>query len=441
MLHKTHHKPIIILMIIGFIISDTFGQLGLNIEYLSPMPEPVTNNAVCSIEIEGEHYIYSFAGIDSTLECGTAHLKTFKYHLATDEWTQLADIPDPLGGKVAAAASVVGNKIYIIGGYHISNNCEENSSRKIHIFDPVTDQFLEDGDDLPLSLDDQVQFVYRDSLIYTVTGWSNITNTTRVLTYDPALDDWSSATIVPNDPDYRVFGASGELIGNTIIYSGGATFTCNNINCFSSTQVLRKGVINPEDPLDIEWSSWEEINAVGYRMGASTYEGNYLWIGGSDVTYNFDAIDYNGSGIVEPNQRVSFYSEEENEWQIIEDAIDPIMDIRGVAKLSENEFLICGGISENAEVLKSVLKITVENDPLSNDVFDENKTFIYPTISRNIITIENPTEQDWLIVNQNGTLIKQAISINREFDVSNLQSGMYYLKSANSSHIFPFFKI
>jgi hypothetical protein len=97
------------------------------------------------------------------------------------------------------------------------------------------------GTDLPIPTDDHVQCVWRDSLIYIITGWSNTGNIPNVQIYDPANDTVLSGTPIPNSDDYKAFGASGVIIGDTIYYAGGV----NDSWIFTIQPRLRKGIINP----------------------------------------------------------------------------------------------------------------------------------------------------------------------------------------------------
>ncbi|MEO0877203.1 MAG: hypothetical protein AAFY48_21610, partial [Bacteroidota bacterium] len=203
-------------------LTESIAAQSITWEYLAPMPEKVTNNAVTSVTIGDETYLYSFAGIDTTLDCNGDHLRSYRYTLSTNSWDTIPDLPDPNGGKIAASANVIDDKIYIVGGYHLAPNCSETSSNRIHIFDPLTNAYLDDGRNLSVPIDDQVQVVWRDSLLYVVTGWSNTTNVSNVQLYNPNFDLWQQATPVGTGANWRVFGASGVIVGDTIYYAGGA---------------------------------------------------------------------------------------------------------------------------------------------------------------------------------------------------------------------------
>ena len=161
---------------------------------------------------------------------------------------------------------------------------------------------------IPTPIDDQVQATWRDSLIYVVTGWSNNGNVGKVQIYNPNTNTWEEGTPVPTSPnyetDYYVFGGSGTIIGDTLYYIGGASgYFLGPV--FPATTHLRKGYINPEDPTEITWSGEETNIARGYRMAAGHWNDQQaVWIGGSQITYNYNGIDYNGSGGVPPTTRV-----------------------------------------------------------------------------------------------------------------------------------------
>ena len=119
----------------------------------------------------------------------------------------------------------------------------------------------------------------------------------NVQIYDPATNSWTVGTPTPDNHEYKSFGASGAIVGNTIYYFGGAAIG----NKFPIQNQLRKGVINPNEPTDITWSiSIPDPKMVGYRMAATTVGNQVHWIGGSGVTYNYNGIAYNGSGGVPP---------------------------------------------------------------------------------------------------------------------------------------------
>ncbi len=404
-------------------------------ESLSNLPEAVSNNAVSSATVNGTPYAYSFAGIDTTKSPAGIHLRSYRYNTLADTWESIAPLPDELGGKIAAGASTVKNKIYIIGGYHVASNFSETSSEKVHIYDPETNTYLEDGAPIPVPIDDQVQAVWRDSLIYVVTGWSNSGNVGNVQIYNPALDTWSSATPVTltdqsaNSNQNRVFGGSGCIIGDTIYYAGGAQ---NGFN-FPLSSVFRKGYIHPDNPDSIDWYEIEEPLALGYRMGAEAYEGTAIWLGGSLHSYNFDGIAYvSTTGPVDATNRILTYDPTNGELDETFNLIPFVMDLRGLAKIAPNEFMVIGGMVEDQTVSNQVFKL-VDDDYQATSIENrlQHSFNIYPNPINDVLFIETDFngQGQIMLFNTNGQLVLSSeLNSSQQIDLTRLPNGIYQLQ-------------
>ncbi len=312
---------------------------------LDTMPIRTANNAVCEAVVNGEEFVYSFGGIDLSKTSAGIHQRSFKYGVTSNTWTEIAPLPDTLG-KIAKGASFVNGKIYILGGYHVLTNGNEVSSDRVHIYNPALDAYEIDGASIPLAIDDHVQAVYKDSLIFVVTGWSNTANRPEVQIYDSYLNQWQAGTAVPNNSFFKAFGASGTIIGDTLYYHGGVSGSS-----FVARTYLRKGYINPTDPTDITWEQMANAPGdAGYRAACSSAGNTVFWIGGAPTAYNYDGIAYNGSGGVDPSARALHFSL--HDYQFNDETSEPhgVMDLRGIAKLSNNRWIICGGMDTNQVV-------------------------------------------------------------------------------------------
>lgn len=317
---------------------------------LKELPEPITNNAISEGFINGEPFVFTFAGLDSTKEYSGIHLRSYKYDVSNKTWERITDLPDTLG-KIASAASRVRDTIYIIGGYHVFEDHSEKSSNKVHRYNIVKNKFIEDGTPIPVPIDDQFQGVWRDSLIYVVTGWSDKENMPNVQIYNPSKNEWFQGTKVPNNHIYKSFGASGTIVADTIFYFGGASMGKH----YPIQNILRKGVINPNDPTKIEWSHAAfDSTTVGYRMASTSVNNKPYWLGGSIITYNYNPIAYNGSGGVNPANRTYVY----DEGQLKTDFSNKFpMDLRGIAEINDSTKIIAGGILENQKVSSKVYQV------------------------------------------------------------------------------------
>ncbi|MEO1411025.1 MAG: hypothetical protein AAFW73_14155 [Bacteroidota bacterium] len=361
----------------------------------SPMPEAVANNAVVAAEHDGVSYVYSFAGIDTSKAEAGIHLRSYRYNTQTDTWESLPPLPDTLG-KIAAAASVVGDVIYIMGGYHVLPD-GEISSDKVHRFSISANDYLSDGAPIPVPIDDQVQAVWRDSLIYLVTGWNGDigrgANVSSVQVYNPTEDSWASGTSVPENDLYKAFGASGVIIGDTIFYYGGASNSG-----FRITGLLRKGLINPNNPEQIGWLA---INGdpvhMGYRMGATVVEGKPYWLGGSGNTYNFDGIAYDGSGGVSPANRSIFFDLDDQSWNVDLNNELP-MDLRGVGEISDTVKYLVGGMEADQRVTGRTLRLERSRQPVVSSLHE-------PSAVAQPFQLQPNPSRDW--VNLRGMAIEQ----------------------------------
>ncbi|MBI1224270.1 MAG: T9SS type A sorting domain-containing protein [Bacteroidetes bacterium] len=392
---------------------------------LAPLPEATSNNAVVAAVSNGKTYVYSFCGIDSTKAFSGIHLNAWRYDLQADEWASLPPVPDPAGGKIATAASLLKGKIYVTGGYHVAQNGNETSSNKIHVFDPATSVWLPDAAPIPTPIDDHVQATWRDSLLYVVTGWSNTTNVPNVQIFNPTTNTWLPGTSVPNNTNFKVFGASGVIIGDTIYYAGGARTGSN----FPATSFFRKGFINPDDPTQIEWTGYDSPAAKGYRMAAATFGSRPIWLGGADVTYNYDGIAYNGSGGVVPLNRTTLYDPANDNFFQTNGNIPAVMDLRGAAQIADNVLIIVGGMTAGQQVTNQVWRLSLDDLTEVNDTTSDADFFnVYPNPTSGGLTVEFPGNFELEVYNQSGQLmIYEKGEGGVHFFTHELPTGMYYV--------------
>lgn len=329
----------------------TGAQIKIKWETVPAMPMAVSNNAVCAGKIADTNFVFSFGGIDTSKKYTGITQRSFRYNTVSKIWKEIAPLPDVLG-KIASAASVIKNKIYIVGGYHVLPGAREISSARVHIYEPATNSYVE-GAPVPGGIDDHVQGVWRDSLLYIITGWSQNGNVSTVQLYNPANNTWQHGTSVPETKQYKVFGASGVIIADTIYYAGGAYYEKN----YPLGSVFRKGIISKDDPTQIEWTNEEDSSALGYRMAAVAIDNVPYWIGGSAVSYNYNGVAYNGSGGVSALSRLIGYSSQG--YLSLYKQLPAVMDLRGAAVIGKNQFVLAGGMSSGQQVTNKVYQVTL----------------------------------------------------------------------------------
>lgn len=408
------------LLLVG---GSSYAQTGWTWTPKTQMIMPVANNAVASGDYGQFTNAFSFGGIDTTKIWTGQTRRAFMYHYGDDQWYEIDSLPVALP-LIASSASTVKNKIYIIGGYHVYQNGSETSSDEVIVFNPATLSYEANGSPVPIPIDDQVQCVWRDSLIYVISGWSNSGNVDDVQIYDPALDQWQSGTPVPNTNEFKVFGGSGEIIGDTIYYYGGASTGIN----FPATNIIRKGIINENDPTQINWIFLDNAPSPNYRSACITHGENVFWVGGSEVSYNYNGIAYNGTGGVSPSFKINRLATFYNDW--FEGTGSPygVMDLRGAGKVSTNEWIICGGMDTAQIVSDRTFLLTY--DPVVGSLNEPTNTPSFKIVNRELI-FENPVK-GLKLISLDGKLISEL----PDSKIDRRHTGIFILEFQNEHGVF-----
>lgn len=420
----------ILLTIIVSLLSLLLNAQNIAITELTQMPKAISNNAVTEAYINGSPFVFSFGGIDSTKVYSGITNESFRYDVTNDSWDTIPPLPNNTA-HIAAAASYVNGIIYIIGGYSVTPNGNEVSSNKVHRYNPTTNSYLTDGAQIPVPIDDHVQAIYKDSLIYVVTGWSNTTNVNNVQIYDTYNDSWQGAVAVPAYFD-RVFGSTGTIIGDTIYYYGGANLGSN----FPASNRLRKGYINPLNPRIIVWSwSIPSPLVLSYRPACTSIGNTPVWIGGSSVSYNYNGVAYNGSGGVVPSNHIIENINGQIQVLIPQNGLIP-MDLRGVASISDSIKYIIGGMEMNQRVSNKTLRVKIDLATTIKEEKNGRLIHAYPNPVRNKMTIKvnDRFESTIRLYNQKGMMVFKLTFYDKvEIDVSKFEKGIYFLSSNNQN--------
>lgn len=421
-----------LLLLLAFLY-PLYGQGQVSVTEVGKLPVSVSNNAVCEGFIDQQPYLFSFGGIDSTKKNTGIHLKSYRYNIATGKSQRIADLPDTLG-KIAAGASQIDNIIYIVGGYHVFSDRSELSSNKVHRYDVANNTYLSDGPNLPTATDDHVQAVWRGKLLYVVTGWSDVSNIALVQVYNPSTNTWAAGTPVPNSDDFKSFGASGSIIGDTIYYFGGAS----SASGFRIQKTLRKGVINPDQPTEITWTlSTPSTDIKGYRMAATTVGNTLHWLGGSGKTYNYNGIAYNGSGGVAPTHRDLSIRGDFDQWT--ENFVTELpMDLRGIAQVNDTVKYLAGGMIDGQTVTHKVYQLTWPSAGLSVPPV-QNELRIFPNPVQHRLLVETSTSNELRhieVYTAQGKLLDRidAHGSSISWATTHWPAGVYFLKIFGEEH-------
>ncbi len=265
-------------------------------------------------------------------------------------------------------------------------------------------------------------------MIYVITGWSNSTNVPDVQIYHPTTDTWTAANYLPSS-SYKSFGASGTIIGDTIYYFGGARIANN----FPIQNNLRIGIIDPNNPEQVTWStSTPNSSIAGYRMASTSVNQQPIWIGGSPKTYNYDGIAYDGSGGVSPSNRSILWKN--NSLNIIYNALP--MDLRGIASANDTTKYIVGGMIDNQQVSNQLIRLDWHQD-LVHTLSQKTTTSFFrlaPNPAQDVIYLSFAQAQydldyQLIILNQTGQVVhhRDSIKNNQAINISHFPKGTYIL--------------
>lgn len=172
-------------------VKDLFEFDPLNDKYTQKKSMIVAKSHLSSIA-ECQGYIYVAGGQLSNNEMiNTAH----RYHIATDTWEQIANLPTK---RIGMTLIHLNGLIYAIGGW------DANNAGTVEVYNPLTNVWSKKKD-MPTARRYPSSFVL-DGKIYVVGGYSEIEKTYKnnVEIYDPNKDIWTSAS--PMNIERSAFG-------------------------------------------------------------------------------------------------------------------------------------------------------------------------------------------------------------------------------------------
>jgi N-acetylneuraminic acid mutarotase len=299
------------------------------------------------VETDDGVAVFSFLGMDSTKVWSGVTNAAYRWDVGSPgEWRSIEHVPGP--GRLAATAQVVGGRVFVLGGYTVAEDGGERSVPDVNIYDPA-DESWSRGADIPIPTDDAASGVWRDSLIVLVSGWHDDGNVAAVQLYDPADDSWTSATPIAGAP---VFGHTGTVVGDAVVYVDGARVTAGEPR-FVMDSVSWMGAIGAGDPATISWTELPEHPApVLYRAAAGVIGDLALFVGGTDNPYNYDGMGYNGVPSA-PLRQVMAFASGSGRWRWL--AAPPVatMDHRTLGAAGGQIFLV-GGMEEGQQVTDRV---------------------------------------------------------------------------------------
>ena len=328
---------------------------GWTISTAPSLPEPLSNNAVAAAEVDGRVRVLSFLGIGASRDYTAISRRAYALDVSTGVWERLPDVPGP-AGRLAATAEAVGGQVYLFGGYEVAADATETTSPAVDIYD-IRERRYTRGRDAPTPVDDAVSGVWRGRLVYLVGGWSMDRTVRDVQFYDPRGDAWSAATSLTGTP---VFGHSGALVRDTIVYCGGAKMNAPAAPKYLPSAECHRGDIDASDPSRVDWKPIAALPGLPrYRMAAGPVDAGdmvgVLFVGGTTNPYNFDGMGYDGRPSA-PEAASWLYDVEHDRWLPGPTLAAPTMDHRGAVQGGGSWFVI-GGMEAGQRVTSRVTRL------------------------------------------------------------------------------------
>lgn len=313
----------------------------------------VTNNAVAVIPTGPARGIYSFLGLDSTKRWSGVTTRAFVVDPVTGKSREITPVPGERG-RLAATAQAWHGRIYVFGGYTVDSAGAERSVPNVDVYDTATDSWSI-GSPTPVAVDDAVSGVYRDSLIYVVSGWHDTDNVTDVQVYNPATDTWAQATPIPG---VGVFGHAGAIAGNALVFIDGVQTGTEASIKFAMKPQAWLGSINPDNPLRINWTKLPPHPGPAlFRAAAGVCGSTIVFAGGTETPYNYNGMGYGGTP-AEPRDWVFGWDLKLRRWTELALLPVPSMDHRALVA-AEGAAWVVGGMRAGQNVTALAQKVKV----------------------------------------------------------------------------------
>jgi ketosteroid isomerase-like protein len=317
------------------------------------LPHRVSNTAVAAGRVGTEWWSVALLGIDSTRTSRGITTRAALWTSSSNQWRALPPVPGDVG-RLAASAQIVRGRVYLFGGYTVDTVTRaEQSSVRLDVYDPATSQWRSAAR-MPVPIDDAVSGVYRDSLVYLVSGWSDTNSVATVQLYDVVRDRWHVATPFPGTP---VFGHAGAISGNTIVVIDGAAKQLGPVK-YGIVQQTWIGRIDMADPTRISWRRGPaRAGPALYRAAAGSCGDAVLFAGGTNNPYNFDGVGYDGR-VSLPSARWWRFDVTRRRWTRLDDDSVATMDHRALAMVGDEAWVV-GGMRAGPQVTDTVTRRTV----------------------------------------------------------------------------------
>jgi N-acetylneuraminic acid mutarotase len=294
---------------------------------MEPLPKPVTNNAIAGYRAGDNRVYFSIMGMGPSKSYKDVTRDAYVYTSKDRKWNPLPPVPGTRGRVAAQAYSSI-TGVLVLGGTAYDADGKETTVPDVDVFvygekDP-TKGYWSRGVNMPTPVSDAVIGSLDEFHVYLISGWSNTDAVNDVQIYDPRRDRWEQATPIPGRP---VFGHSGAIVDNYIVYIGGAYKNPDLKGPkFIASDEAWLGKIDRWKQKKIEWTKLPPFpSKARFRIAAGAAKHRVIFVGGAEAPYDYNGIGYDGKP-VEPISTAFAYNVKTKQWETLPNDPHPTMD-------------------------------------------------------------------------------------------------------------------
>lgn len=192
------------------------------------------------------------------------------YDPATDRWTSKAPLPV---GLHHVGIGIVGERLFVIGGYTKSGLSVWNPVATVYSYDPVTDSWTERAP-MPTARG-ALSVTEHDGKLYAIGGYDRKANNAQVEVYDPVRNIWSTAAPLPTPRDHL----AAATVGGKIYAIGGRV---------NGDYLQNLAVVEMYDPAIDHWKRVSDLPTARSGITTAVVEGTIYVFGGEGAIGTFN---------------------------------------------------------------------------------------------------------------------------------------------------------
>lgn len=307
-----------------------FFALTANWIAVDPLPKAVTNNAIAGYKADDVVVYYSFMGLTAGKTPEDVTRESFVFTTRTRKWSQMPNVPG-LDGRLGAQAYASITGVVVFGGHTLDEDGNETTVGNVDIYVPTNKNEAEGywakGVSIPVPVGDAAVGGVDEYHILLLGGRTGEEPVSNVQVYFPYRDRWEQST---PSPGKAVFGHAGAVVGDRVIYVGGAyknpdpkgpKYLASDEAWIGKLHVRRRKV-------EIEWTPLPPFpSKARFGIAAGKFKDRVVFTGGSATPHDYRGIGYDGKP-AEPVATTFAYNVKKKQWETLPDNPMPTMNHR-----------------------------------------------------------------------------------------------------------------